>query len=263
MKKRIITLTTDFGTKDSYVSQLKAAILQINPDVSLVDICHDIPSFDIRHGAFVLGTASRHFPKGTIHIAVVDPGVGSARRPLVFETSRAIFVGPDNGLMTLALQGERLKGVYHLQNRRYFSSQVSSTFHGRDLFAPVAAHLSRGVLPRTMGPRVKDWKLLKGFVPRMEPRKIIGHVIFIDKFGNALTNITLGLWSTALAARFKSLSVGPLVVDRVVKTYSQVAKGEPAVVFQSDDLLEVAAYQGDAATMWCLKVGMEVVISLK
>jgi len=263
MTARIITLTTDFGNRDSYVGQLKAAILSVDRNATIVDICHEIGSFDIHHGAFVLGTASRHFPKGTIHVGVVDPGVGSARRPLLFETARAFFVGPDNGLMTLALQGESIKGVTHLENPRYFAPRISSTFHGRDIFAPVAAHLARGVKPHAMGSKVKQWKVLPGFVPRLEPKRLIGHVIFIDKFGNALTNVSLGLWSTALAARFRSLSVGPVKINRIVKTYSQAAQGEPVAVFSSDDWLEIAAYQDHAARRWRLKVGMEVVLHLK
>lgn len=263
MRRSIITLTTDFGTTDAYVPQLKAVILERHPEAVIVDICHDIPSYDIHRGAFVLGTAARRFPKGTIHVAVVDPGVGGTRRPLLFETSRACFVGPDNGLMTLALQGERVRGVYHLTNRKYFTNQVSFTFHGRDVFAPVAAHLARGVRPAALGPRVSQWMTLQDFVPRLAGRRVVGHVIFIDKFGNALTNITRGLWSTVLAARFKSLSVGSLRMTDVVTTYSDVPLGKAALVFSSDDWLEIAAYRGDAARKWNLQVGMKVVIQLK
>src|SRR5512139_3136461 len=147
----IITLLTDFGLKDPYVASMRGVILSINPKCILVDITHQVDSHDIKEGAFILGQAYSNFPHGTIHLSVIDPGVGSGRKPILVVTENYYFVGPDNGLFTIALCRERVKQVVGLTNQKFFRSEISSTFHGRDIFAPVAAYLSLGVRPESFG----------------------------------------------------------------------------------------------------------------
>ena len=153
---RLITLTTDFGTRDWFVGTMKGVILGIQPRARVVDITHEIGGGEVRAGAFALRASYSFFPQGTVHIAVVDPGVGSPRRALAVQTANYFFVGPDNGVLSFALMRERIKSIHALENEKYFLKPVSRTFHGRDIFAPVAAHLSRGVSIQTFGPRLKD-----------------------------------------------------------------------------------------------------------
>jgi hypothetical protein len=154
---RLITLTTDFGTRDWFVGTMKGVVLGIHPPATVVDLTHEIPPGDIRAGAFALMTACRFFPKGTVHVAVVDPGVGSRRRAIAVQTANSCFVGPDNGVLSWALMREKIKTIRLLENREFFLEPVSHTFHGRDIFAPVAAHLSRGVAVSRLGRELKDF----------------------------------------------------------------------------------------------------------
>src|SRR6266478_233225 len=185
----LITLTTDFGTRDWFAGTMKGVILGIHPRAKVVDLTHEIAPGDIWSGAFALNAACHFFPKGTIHVAVVDPGVGSSRRAITVQTTDYIFVGPDNGVLSWALAKQEIKAVHELENVDYFLPDVSATFHGRDVFAPVAAHLSRGVPVRKLGPRLKDFVRLPWPEVARRPGAITGEVIFIDRFGNAITNI--------------------------------------------------------------------------
>ncbi|MBI5328208.1 MAG: SAM-dependent chlorinase/fluorinase [Deltaproteobacteria bacterium] len=151
----IITLLTDFGTQDGYVGAMKGAILSINPSATIVDISHQIPPQDIMAGAFVLSQAAPFFPRNTIHIAVVDPGVGGKRKPILVQTDRCFFVGPDNGIFGIALQREKIRQKIHLINKDYFLNRISHTFHGRDIFSPVGAYLSKGFDPSVFGKRIR------------------------------------------------------------------------------------------------------------
>jgi S-adenosylmethionine hydrolase len=186
---QIITLTTDFGTHDWFVGTMKGVILGIAPRAAIVDLTHEIPAGDIRAGAFALAAGFRFFPKGTVHVAVVDPGVGGARKAIAVQTSNYLFVGPDNGVLSLALAREKIKSVHSLGNANYFLRPISHTFHGRDIFAPVAAHLSRGTPMHKFGPARKDFIRLPWPQPRVRRGCIEGEVVFIDRFGNAITNI--------------------------------------------------------------------------
>jgi len=167
MRKPIITLLTDFGTEDYYVASMKGVILKINPRCTLIDITHHVSPHDIKEGAFLLANAYSFFPKGTIHLSVVDPGVGGPRNPILIVTTNYFFVGPDNGLFLFALKREKVKKVVALTNQKYFLSQMSTTFHGRDLFAPVAAHLSLGVKPEAFGPELDSWTEIDFEKPRI------------------------------------------------------------------------------------------------
>src|SRR3990172_9348844 len=187
----IITLLTDFGTADPFVASMKGVILSINPKATIVDITHEIPPHGIRQAAFVLKSAYRYFPKGTIHVVVVDPGVGGPRKPLLAVTPQAFFIAPDNGVLIYIYHHNPSTRVYELTAKRYRLKDYSSTFDGRDLFAPAAARLSKGITPAQMG--LKIARYLKFPIPR--PRRLgknglQGQVIHIDRFGNLITNIT-------------------------------------------------------------------------
>ena len=184
---KTITLLTDFGTKDPYVGIMKGVILSTNPDVRIVDITHEVDPQDVREGAFLVEEYYRYFEKGTIHVAVVDPTVGSDRKPIVFSKDGYFFIGPDNGLFTL-LYDDNVR-AYAIENRRYMLKEISATFHGRDIFAPAAAYLSSGVHLSMFGSVVQDPVRLPDLLPTVKENVLHGEVVRFDRFGNAITNI--------------------------------------------------------------------------
>ena len=250
MKKErgIITLLTDFGTADSYVSAMKGVILSINPDATIIDISHQIPPQDITTGAFVLSQSAPFFPKGTVHIAVVDPGVGGKRKPILIQTDRYFFVGPDNGIFSIALQNERIKRKIHLTNKDYFLGHISSTFHGRDIFSPVAAYLSIGIDPMVLGKQISKIKTLRFKNPVAGKDRIIGHIIHIDRFGNLITNIDEGLLKRVFKDRRFKVEVCDNIIKRFVPAYSYAKKDEIISLIGSNGLLEIAVKEKNAST---------------
>ncbi len=232
----IITLTTDFGTADGYVGSVKGAILSIHPKVKLIDLSNNIPSYDIVVGAFHLAAAFPFYPKGTIHLAVVDPGVGSARRPILLVTRNHYFVGPDNGLFSLVVERDPLVQVYELTGDRYFLSRVSHTFHGRDLFGPVAAHLAKGVPPSRVGTRRSGLTTLPAFHFEENSEGWKGQILFFDKFGNAFTNIH---FPSKMGDRMGSVRWAGRELP-LYRTYSEIPAGEPGAIFGSSGFLEIA-----------------------
>lgn len=187
----MITLLTDFGTSDYFVAAVKGAILTVNPQITFVDITHDIPSQDINTAAFTLGSCYGEFPAGTVHMAVVDPGVGSSRRAIVVEAGEHFFVGPDNGLFSFVYFHEPQSRVYQITREDLFRRPVSPTFHGRDIFAPIAGHLSAGMRPEEFGPEIDDFVRFELERPRVEgAARFRGRVIHIDRFGNCVTNFS-------------------------------------------------------------------------
>jgi S-adenosylmethionine hydrolase len=272
---QIITLTTDFGTKDWFVGTMKGVILGIAPRAAIVDITHEIPAGDIRAGAFALAAGYRFFPKGTVHAAVVDPGVGGARKAIVVQTADYLFVGPDNGVLSLALAKEKIKSVHLLENANYFLRPVSHTFHGRDIFAPVAAHLSRGAPVHKLGPAQKDFIRLSRPQPRVRQNRIEGKVVFIDRFGNAITNIENtslnpktkvvpgrrpALQSTSVSGLNASgeVFVGRRRLCQVKAFYQSVRAGQAVAVPGSCGFLEIAVNGGSAAKRFGLKIGHRI-----
>lgn len=253
----VITLTTDFGLSDGYVGIMKGVILGIASDVRLVDISHEITPQDVRQGSFVLSNAVPYFPAGTIHLAVVDPGVGSERRPLLVTTPRASFVGPDNGLFTFALEQPGAQ-AWVLDRPQYWLPAISRTFHGRDIFAPVAAHLARGVPPEELGSPVSDAVRLEPLLPeRLGNGHIVGHVVYVDRFGNLITNVpaswlTDGDWACEIASRR---------IPRLSETYSAALPGELLALIGSSGMLEVAVRNGSAARL--LETGAGQTIHLR
>ena len=257
----IITLLTDFGTEDSYVGAMKGVILSINPDATIIDISHQIPPQDIIAGAFVLSQAAPFFPKGTVHIAVVDPGVGGKRKPILIETDKYFFVGPDNGIFDIALQNERIRRKIHLTNKNYFLGYISSTFHGRDIFSPVAAYLSLGIDPALFGKKIKTLTSLDVKKPFAKDGKITGRIIHIDRFGNLITNIDEGLLKKVFKNRIFEVEVCDNIIKRFVPSYSNAKQGEPIGLIGSSGLMEIAMREKNASIELGIKRGDVVIVS--
>jgi S-adenosylmethionine hydrolase len=245
----IITLTTDFGLSDPFVGIMKGVILGIVPNVQLVDVTHDIPSCDIVEAAFLLETTYRYFPDGTVHIVVVDPGVGSARRPLAASSHGHRFVAPDNGVLSAVSEND----VYHITNESLFLKPVSRTFHGRDIFAPVAAHLARGMPIDLVGPRVFDAVRKALPKPRARGVKLVGTVLRIDKFGNVITNLR----RTDLGSDFE-IHIGGRHVTRLCANFAESAPGDVFALEGSTGYIEIALNQGSAAERLNVRRGAEI-----
>lgn len=203
MSTPIITLSTDFGTRDGFVGIMKGVILSIAPGSRIVDVGHWVKPQDVFEGQFLLQRSAPYFPRGTIHVAVIDPDVGTSRRSIIVETDIAMFVGPDNGLFTPWLKGAK---VYHLTEKKYFLDNPSATFHGRDVFAPVAAHLANGAPPSDMGPEISDPVRLEINKPKIKAGNIRGEIIHIDYFGNLITNIPASALEPFMSKEAKSTS---------------------------------------------------------
>ena len=242
----IITLTSDFGW-GPFVGVMKGVILSLCPQARLVDLEHGVPAQDVAAGALVLGQAVEVFPPGTVHLAVVDPGVGTERRGLVIEARGMLWVGPDNGLFTMVLQAGPDWRAFELTNRRFFRAEVSDTFHGRDVFAPVAAHLAAGAAPAEMGPPLDDPVRLDWPRPRLQGDRLAGQVLGRDHFGNLITNLDRSAVEDFLAGRQAQVTMGPWEVSGLRRAYGQVAPGEPLALFNSLGLLELALNQGNLA----------------
>lgn len=260
MRNPVITLLSDFGTSDHYVASMKGTILKINPRCALVDISHHVSPHDIVEGAFILANTYSSFPKGTIHLAVVDPGVGGPRRPLLFVTAKHHFVGPDNGLFTFALRAERLKRVVALTNERFFLPHISATFHGRDIFAPVAAYLSLGRRPEEFGPRADLWTRLDFEKPKIAGDRLSGEIVHIDVFGNLISNVPQEELFGFSRKRPLEVRVGKTLIGGMKMGYWEGAKGEAIALIGSGGFLEIAVTEGNAARALKAKRGDSVTV---
>src|SRR2546427_3221987 len=252
----IITLTTDFGSADPFVGIMKGVILGIAPNTQLVDITHDIRAYDVLEPAFIIDSAYRYFPDATVHVVVVDPGVGSARRPIAARANGHIFVAPDNGVLSCVLQSDptaSAPSVHWINNRSLFLNSVSQTFHGRDIFAPVAAHLARGTPIESVGPRIVDFMRKAPSKPNVLDGKLIGQVLRIDKFGNIITNLR----RQDLPAEF-SIHVASLVITRLCSSFSEADPGEYFAIEGSTGYIELALNQGSAAAALKVRRGAEI-----
>jgi S-adenosylmethionine hydrolase len=276
----LITLTTDFGAADGYVGTMKGVMLSIAPAARLVDISHEIAPQNIRQAAYVLYTSYAFFPPHAVHLVVVDPGVGGVRRPIALRTPSGIFVGPDNGVFTYVLGREPIETLVELVDLRYRLPQVSHTFHGRDVFAPAAAHLATKVPITELGPPVSD--LVAFPLPRLEvaPGAITGEVLHADRFGNVVTSIGRLLWSRSnklsLDAAFGQVeeqvrfgadgvivAVAGRDISRVRRTYADVEPGEVLALVGSSGYLEIAVREGSAARSLGIRPGDEVELKLR
>lgn len=261
MKKAIITLTTDFGLADQYAGAMKGAVLSINSDVSIVDITHLVPPHDILAGAMALQDASGYFPQGSIHVCVVDPGVGGKRRPVLIQTDKYFFVGPDNGVLTLAAQESKIKRIIHLTEKRFFLKDVSAVFHGRDIFAPVAAHLSLGVKPSSFGPGIKSLTPLQIPCPLKKGDTITAEIIHIDRFGNLITNVPAKDLPED-GRRDATIKIKGLLIKGVKASYCGVKEGEPIALIGSSGRLEIAVNGGSGARFFKAGAGCKVEIKV-
>ncbi|MEO8493940.1 MAG: SAM-dependent chlorinase/fluorinase [Planctomycetota bacterium] len=260
MPPAIITLTTDFGTADTYVAQMKGVILSINPAATIVDVTHEIPPQDVTRGSIALGEMWQAFPAGTIHVAVVDPGVGTSRGILSAECEGRLFVAPNNGLLSQVLQQKPPSEIVELQDRTYWRALISDTFHGRDIMAPVAAHLSLGVRLGRLGPPATDVKTIDFAVPRFEERQLIGQVIGIDRFGNLITNIELAhlrqIPTTEINVCFKQQQV-----SGISRTYGEHPVGALIALPGSQGHLELAIVGGSASVELGAKISDAVLLT--
>jgi S-adenosylmethionine hydrolase len=266
---KIVTLTTDFGARDSYVGALKGALLSIDPGAMIVDITHGIEPGNVAEGAFVIAGACSHYPPGTIHVGVVDPGVGTGRKAILIETEKHLFVGPDNGLFTYALAGvlsrdAALKAI-NLTENRYFRASVSPTFHGRDIFAPVAGHLSLGVAPEAFGPVIDTFVSLASptpnFVRDATGSTLSGEVIHIDSFGNCISSIKeadIGLHFKGVEPALLQVVVKSVEMSGLCHTYGDCSKGGPVALIGSSGFLEVALSGGNGARELGIGIGERV-----
>jgi hypothetical protein len=253
-RSRVISLLTDFGTRDGFAGVMKGVIARIAPEATVVDISHKIPSQDIQSACLLIETSYRFFPKGSIHVVVVDPGVGSGRRGLVAESGGHSFVGPDNGVLTPVVAGA---SIHSIENPSFLLDPVSLTFHGRDVFAPVAAHLTQGHALEEFGPPVTDPVLLALPQPAVSPDGVEGRIVYIDRFGNLITNFPSSLlrslaWGKAVAV-LEDGSEWPLK-----RTYSDVSPGQPCAVVGGFDRLELSIFLGSAEDKSGAKVGSNV-----
>jgi hypothetical protein len=259
----IITLTTDYGTADHLVGAMKGVILKIQPEAQIIDISHTVMPFDILDGALTIGQAYRYYPSRTIHVVVVDPGVGTQRRPLLVGGDQHYFVAPDNGVLSLVYEREERLHVRHVQAEHYFLSPVSNTFHGRDIFAPVAAWLAKNWQPASFGEEVTDFVRFSMPKPKAANNTVKGVVLKVDNFGNLITNITAEDVPQILAtgASFK-ITLGSKQIARLVQTYAQGAQGEPFAILGSSGFLEISVNKGSAARALAAQRGAEVTVEL-
>ncbi len=252
----VITLLTDFGLGDYFVGAMKGVILSINPKATIVDITHEVPPQDVLAAAFILEASWPYFPQGSIHVAVVDPGVGSGRRIIAVKTVRAIFLAPDNGLLTPILKSEDVQEIFSITNPNYWLPEVSPTFHGRDIFAPVAAHLSLGVPLEDMGVTIEDPILLEWPCPfKLPDGTIVGHILHIDRFGNLITNLKAHDLKEGVVIR-----VAGCKIHGLKRTFADVGEGEPVAYIGSTGRLEIAIRQGNAARTFKLRRGDKIYV---
>ena len=266
MANRPITLTTDFGVNDHYVGTMKGVILSVNPQAQIVDICNSVQSFDVLDGALTISQAYKYFPPDTVHVVVVDPGVGTPRRPILVTGEKHIFLAPDNGVLSLVYEREERLSVRHITSEHYFLQPVSNTFHGRDVFAAVAGWLSKGVEVAKFGDEITDF--IRFAAPKPKPvdaRTFKAVVLKVDKFGNLVTNLSERdvpqLFAQPTPA-FK-IAVGKAQVSKLVQSYSQGAPGEVFAIVGSMGYLEISANRGAASQVVGAGRGAEVMLTLE
>ena len=263
MSNPIITLTTDYGTGDHLAGVLKGVILKILPNATVVDISHQVAPMDLLDGALMIGNAYKYFPPRTVHLVVVDPGVGTQRRPILVSGDQHFFVAPDNGVLSVVYDREPTVRVRHITAEHYFMNPVSNTFHGRDIFAPVAAWLAKTYQSEPFGDEISDY--VRFALPRAKPNgtALKGVVLRVDAFGNLLTNLTAEDLPVGMAAAGKiNLRIGNTQIEKLAQTFAQGAAGEPVALVGSSGFVEVAINRGHAARTLGAQRGTEVTLEL-
>ena len=262
----VVTLLTDFGHDNWFVGTMKGVIKSISPSADVVDVCHEIVRHSIVEAAFVLRNAAPYFPPGTVHCVVVDPGVGSERAAIVVETDRFRFVAPDNGVIDHAFEGQEVRQVVRIEDERYLLAPVSRTFHGRDVFAPVAAYLDAGVAPAEFGPVVDDYVRLHLSTPtRLGASEALGHILHIDRFGNLITDLRESFLAELVAGsqqQFFRLQVRDHEVRRLVGSYADGRPGELIALVGSSGYLEISINQGSARDALDITEGGEFILKV-
>jgi len=260
-QKPIIALLTDFGYEDPYVSEMKAVILSIERNAEIIDISHSIPSYDIYIGAFILSLVVPYFPRNTIFVAVVDPTVGSKRKPIIIETKEKIFVGPDNGLLTLAAEKIGIKSIYEI-SEKILPIRETETFHGRDIFSVIAGYVAKGVKPSKLGIKIDKIVRIQEEKALIEKNKIIAKVLYIDKFGNIITNIT----RKDIDKLYSSNNIYKVILKEktmeipLKNFYSEVPKNSPLLVFGGTGFLEISINLGNASKTFGINIGDKIEI---
>ena len=263
MARPIVTLTTDYGTNDHLVGVLKGVILNINPEVNIVDITHSILAHDILDGALTLSQAYKYFPSKTIHLVVVDPGVGTARRPILVAGDTHYFVAPDNGVLSAIYDQSESLYVWNITSEHYFRQPVSNTFHGRDIFAPVAAWLSKSWQTASFGEEITDFVRFAIPKPKVSGNTTKGIVLRVDNFGNLITNLTAEDVPALIASGAKfTIRVGNAAVTKIVPTFAQGAAGETFAIIGSSGYVEVCVNKGNAARAVGAGRGAEVSVEI-
>ena len=263
MARPIVTLTTDYGTSDHLVGALKGVILSVNPEITIVDITHHVLAHDILDGALAIGQAFKYFPPRTVHVVVVDPGVGTERRPVLVAADQHYFVAPDNGVLSVVYAQSEALAVWNIVSEHYFRQPVSNTFHGRDIFAPVAAWLTKSWQPASFGESITDFVRFNVPKPKVEGNTAKGIVLRVDHFGNLLTNLTpRDVPALASADAKVTIRAGSGVAKRMVPTFGAGSSGEAVGVIGSSGYLEIAVNRGNAARTLGVGRGAEVTVEL-
>lgn len=236
----IISLLTDFGLEDNFVAVMKAVILKINPQAQIIDICHGIKPQGILEAAFLLKSSFKYFPSDTVHLVVVDPAVGSRRKRLLVKTEDYFFIGPDNGVLSLTLKELRPLKIIEITNKRYFLKPVSDTFHGRDIFAPVSAYVSKGEDVQRFGKKIKTFKTMSLPPLRITKRELVGEVIHIDHFGNLISNIDKDALENFIKNKRFKICIKDNTIDKLSHSYCQGQYLKPVALIDSFNYLEIA-----------------------
>ncbi len=261
-----IVLLTDFGWRDGYVGTMKGVIRSLAPKTEIMDLAHELPSFDILHASLVLQRSYQFFPQNSIFVCVIDPGVGSERKPILVKTQDYVFIAPDNGILTLPLKETKIEKILHLNQEKYFLNPVSHTFHGRDIFAAVAGHLANGTPLDQLGSPLKTIYQLTEQDPKIDEEKILGQIISIDRFGNAITNIkkqTIEHYFPKLEFAASIQNDSKTTLSKFCSHYAEGRPNEPIMIFSSNGFLEICLNQSSIQKLLELQVGDEVTIPLK
>jgi S-adenosylmethionine hydrolase len=255
----IVTLITDFGLTGEYAGAMKGVILSINPRCQVVDITHQVAAHEVLQAAFILKNTYPYYPIGTVHVVIVDPGVGTQRRPIILKKGGHFFVGPDNGVFTCILSGEKSEG-YEIMRQPLLLAPVSPTFHGRDIFAPAAGHLSLGMDPRRLGKRIEEFKKIEWPRPEVKGKHWVGRILFADSFGNLITNISREEYRSLIGNRPWQMKGKGWHIQQIQETYGDARPGQALALFGSAGLLEIAVNRGNAQQTLGLKPGDSIYI---
>jgi len=258
----IISLLTDFGNRDGYVAAMKAVILRINPRATLIDLSHEIEPQNVQAGAFLLSSQSRFFPAGTIHVAVIDPGVGTKRRLLAVQATEQFYLAPDNGLLDFCIE-LGIKRAVEITNHALWRQPVSNTFHGRDILAPVAAHLSLGKPLQDFGIKAELVRRLPALKFSLSEREILGQIVYIDRFGNLITNISSQVLREFAGEDDVEINIEGKMIGPLLSTYGSAGVGAPVAVIGGFDRLEIGVNEGDASIFFGARIGDAITVCKK